>query len=197
MDKTAIGADRIRTRTRRVWRGVAALTATTVLAGGAVLAVAVPSHAQNNNVLVVLENAVNHQCLQDNGFVGGTDNPVVTQPCNKSHENQVWVVSGSNLAETTVGNEATTLCLQSASRKGGPNSVHTQSCSGAADELWAGDPVSAPKDAVEITNQQTHLCLGSDASGNVYTHTCDSSHRQLWIVRFVDTFTLPSPSAGS
>jgi hypothetical protein len=198
MEKTAIGSARERTRTRRVWRGVATATAACALAGGAVLAVAVPSHAQDNNLHVTLINVVNHQCLQDNGFAGGTDNPVVTQPCSKGHENQIWVISASFFGSTPTafGNEATSLCLQSASSQGGPNSLHTQSCSGAADELWVAEPVSG--DTAEIVNQETHLCLGSDASGNAYTHTCDSSHRQLWTgFVFHHAKIDPSPTAGS
>jgi hypothetical protein len=200
MDKTAIGAGRKRVRTRRMWRGVAAFTATTALAIGGVLAVAGPSHAQTspgNQALVTLENVVTGQCLQDNGFAGGTDNPVVTQPCDGA-ENQLWGFTDvTGVTGGAIFNESTQLCLQSASRTGHYNNLHTRPCTGAAGELWMGKPREHGA-AFVIVDKKTHLCLESDQYGDAYTQVCNPAHWQTWKFGSADPIlTVPSPTAGS
>jgi pectate lyase len=195
MDKTAIGVGR--KRTRRAWRAVAACTATSALAIGGVLAVAGPSHAQTspgNQALVSLKNAATGQCLQDNGFAGGTDNPVVTQPCDGA-ENQMWGFTG--VTGGAIFNESTQLCLQSASRTGHYNNLHTRPCTGAAGELWTGKP-SGHSGGFVIVDKKTHLCLESDQYGNAYTQVCNPAHWQTWQFGSADPIlTVPSPTAGS
>jgi hypothetical protein len=190
MEKTAIGSARERTRTRRMWRGVATATAVCALAGGAVLAVAGPSHAQTaqrSTALVALENVSTSQCLQDNG------GNVSTQPCN-GYGNQSWSVTDG---AGRVVNAATTLCLQSTSRVGRYNNLHTRPCSkGVAGEIWAYGKSTALGEFT-LVNRKTQLCLESDQYGYAYMQVCNPAHLQAWMDILEQPLPQTAPRAGN
>jgi hypothetical protein len=202
MDKTAthaatdaaagaglVGRNRARKRTR-MRRSAAAFAMASVLAGGVVLAVAGPSHAetaQGPGQFVEFQNVATQQCLQDNGSNGGKPDLVVTQPCT-GNSDQSWVITYGQL---TAVNRATGLCLQSNSRIGKHHNLHTLPCTGAADQNWILKVRMGNEFVAE--NQQTHLCVENDQHGNVYMHKCNSTHRQVWLAIVEGN---SSPSAG-
>jgi hypothetical protein len=198
MNKTAM-VGRKSMRTRRMWHGVAALTATTALVGGAVLAVAVPSHAQGGEMsragtIVAFQNQGNGLCLQDNSSPGNSVGSVIVALC-EGTENQSW---GRNDGQHThIGNQNSGRCLQSNSRVGSYGNLHTRRCTGAADQIWTFQAGSG-HNGFMIVNKKTGLCVEGDQDGNAYVQVCDSSDSQFWVANPEEVIhPTSSPTVGS